>query len=99
MTCRPDNPPVNPELLAWLARELVSSNYDMKHIFRLILNSDAYQLSCIPATKDPKAEANFAFHPLRRMEAEVFIDAHRPDHRGKGRLFQHHPGALHVPAG
>jgi hypothetical protein len=72
---RPDNPPSNPELLAWLARELVSSNYDMKHIFRLILNSDAYQLSCIPAVNDPRDETNFAFHPLRRMEAEVLIDA------------------------
>jgi hypothetical protein len=72
---RPDNPPSNPELLAWLAHELVASNYDMKHIYRLILNSNAYQLSCIPATKDPRAEANFAYHPLRRMEAEVLIDA------------------------
>jgi len=72
---RPDNPPVNPELLAWLSRELVSSNYDMKHIFRLILNSDAYQLSCIPAANDPRGADNFAFHPLRRMEAEVLIDA------------------------
>jgi len=72
---RLDNPPVNPELLAWLSRELVSSHYDMKHIFRLILNSDAYQLSSIPETNDPRGEANFAYHPLRRMEAEVLIDA------------------------
>jgi len=72
---RPDNPPSDPQLLAWLARELVSSNYDVKHICRLILNSRAYQLSCIPATRDPKAAACFAYHPLRRMEAEVLIDA------------------------
>jgi len=72
---RPDNPPSNPELLTWLARELTSSNYDIKHIYRLILNSDAYQLSCIPATEDPRGGDNFAFHPLRRMEAEVLIDA------------------------
>lgn len=72
---RPDNPPSNPELLTWLARELTSSNYDMKHIYRLILNSDAYQLSSIPGTNDPRGESNLAFHPLRRMEAEVLIDA------------------------
>jgi hypothetical protein len=72
---RPDNPPSNPELLKFLARELVTSHYDMKHIYRLILNSDAYQLSCIPATTDPQGETNFAFHPLRRVEAEVLIDA------------------------
>jgi len=72
---RPDNPPVNLELLNWLAKEFVSSNYDTKHMFRLILNSDAYQLSSIPASSDPKAAANFAFHPLRQMEAEVLLDA------------------------
>jgi len=72
---RPDNPPSNPALLDWLAHELVSANYDMKHIYRLILNSNTYQLSSIPATKDPRAEANFAFYPVRRLEAEVLIDA------------------------
>jgi len=72
---RPDNPPSNQKLLAYLSRELISAHYDMKHIFRLILNSDAYQLSYIPATNDPRGADNFAFHPLRRMEAEVLIDA------------------------
>jgi len=72
---RPDNPPSNPELLAWLARELVSSNYDIKHIYRLILNSGAYQLSCISAMRSPAAEANFAFHSMRPLDAEVLIDA------------------------
>jgi hypothetical protein len=72
---RTDNPPSNPELLAFLAKEFVSSNYDVKHVYRLILNSRTYQLSSIPATQDPKALALFAYHPLRRVEAEVLIDA------------------------
>lgn len=72
---RADNPPCNPELLSWLAQELVSSNYDLKHLYRLILNSRTYQLSCIPATDKPEGEANFAFYPLRRLDAEVLIDA------------------------
>jgi hypothetical protein len=72
---RDDNPPVNPALLACLQRELVSSSYDLRRLFRLILNSQTYQLSSIPATAKPGAEANFAFYPLRRLEAEVFIDA------------------------
>ena len=72
---RADNPPSNPELLSWLARELVWAHYDMKHIFRLILNSNTYQLSSVASTNDPRGEANFAFHPARRMEAEVLIDA------------------------
>jgi hypothetical protein len=72
---RPDNPPGNPELLAYLEQELIASRYDMKHLFRLILNSKTYQLSSISRTKRPEAEANFASYPLRRLEAEVLIDA------------------------
>ena len=72
---RPDNPAVNPELLAFLERELVTARYDLKHICRLILNSQAYQLSSIPGTDRPEGEANFAHYALRRLEAEVLIDA------------------------
>jgi hypothetical protein len=72
---RPDNPPGNPELLAYLEQELVSSGYDLKHIYRLILNSKTYQLSSIPQTADANGAANFAFYPLRRLDAEVLIDA------------------------
>jgi hypothetical protein len=72
---RPDNPPSNPELLAWLEGELVASHYDLKHIYRLILNSSTYQLSSIPRSDKPEAAANFAAYPLRRLDAEVLIDA------------------------
>jgi len=73
---RPDNPPVNPELLEYLQRELIRSGWDLKHIFRLILNSRTYQFSCIPPPgRHPAAEANFAYYPLRRLDAEVLIDA------------------------
>jgi len=71
---RPDNPPSNPELLDWLAQELISARYDMKHIYRLILNSATYQRSCIPTTDNPKAAANFAYYPIHGIEAEVLID-------------------------
>ncbi len=72
---RPDNPPANPELLAYLEKELIASKYDLKHIYRLILNSSVYQLSSIPRSDKPEAAANFAFYPLRRLDAEVLIDA------------------------
>jgi hypothetical protein len=72
---RPDNPPRNPELLALLERELIAARYDLKHIYRLILNSKTYQLSSIPKTENPEGEAHFAYYPLRRLEAEVLIDA------------------------
>jgi hypothetical protein len=72
---RPDNPPANPELLAYLELQLVAEHYDLKALFRLILNSQTYQLSCVPRSDKPEAAANFAFYPLRRLDAEVLIDA------------------------
>jgi hypothetical protein len=72
---RPDNPPRNPELLAFLERELIAARYDLKHIYRLILNSKTYQLSSLPRTGHPEGGANFAYYPLRRLDAEVLVDA------------------------
>ena len=72
---RPDNPPSNPELLAFLEKELVGSGYNLRHIYRLIVTSKTYQLSSIPRSKNPEAAAQFAYYPVRRLEAEVLIDA------------------------
>ena len=72
---RPDNPPANPELLAFLEQDLIAARYDLKHLYRQILNSTAYQLSCVPRSDDPRREANFAQYSLRPLEAEVLIDA------------------------
>jgi hypothetical protein len=74
---RPDNsnPPSNPALLAYLEKEFINSRFDMKQLYRLILNSKTYQLSSMPRHKGPQAEANFATYPLRRLDAEVLIDA------------------------
>lgn len=72
---RPDNPPVLPELLELLANELIASDYDSRHLHRLILNSQTFQLSCIPESDDPQAGRYFASFPVRRLDAEVLIDA------------------------
>ncbi|MEW6071836.1 MAG: DUF1553 domain-containing protein [Planctomycetota bacterium] len=72
---RPDAPPANPALLAYLERELVASGWDLKHVLRLILGSRTYQLSAIPRSDHPQAAASFACYSLRRLEAEVLIDA------------------------
>lgn len=72
---REDNAPSNPELLAYLEKELISSGYDLKHLKRLIFTSTAYQFSSIARFKGPEARANFASYLLRRVEAEVLIDA------------------------
>ncbi|TWU65702.1 DUF1553 domain-containing protein [Crateriforma conspicua] len=70
-----DHPPSHPELLDWLAKELIDSGYDIKHLYRLILNSSAYGQSCVPKGDSQKAEKWFACYIPRRMDAEVLIDA------------------------
>ena len=72
---RDDNPPSDPELMSYLEKELVESKYDLRHIYRLILTSDAYQFSSVPHFSGPEAAANFASYPLRRLDAEILIDA------------------------
>ncbi|MHC4398439.1 MAG: DUF1553 domain-containing protein [Planctomycetota bacterium] len=73
--CRHDNPASNPELLAFLEKELVAARFDLKHVYRLILSSTTYQLSSAPKSRDPQAAAHFAYYPVRRLEAEVLVDA------------------------
>ncbi len=72
---RDDNPPVNPALLSYLEQELVAAKYDLKHLFRLILNSRTYQFTAVPSGDLAASEANFGSYALRRLDAEVLIDA------------------------
>ena len=72
---RADNPPANPELLAYLEKEMVKAKYDLRHIYRLILTSRTYQQSPIPRSDHPQAEAMFAHYIVRRLDAEVLVDA------------------------
>lgn len=78
---RHDNPAANPALLKYLAQELVAAQYDMKQLYRLILNSNTYQLACIPHSPASPTSAGsegaevFAFYSARRLDAEVLIDA------------------------
>ncbi len=71
---RDNNPPSNPALLACLEKEFIAARYDLKKLYRLILNSQTYQLSSAPKFTTPEAEANFASYSLRRLDAEVLID-------------------------
>jgi len=72
---RPDNPAWSPDLLSFLEKELINTGYDLKHIYRIILNSDTYQRSSMPMHGNAADEAGFSHYRLRRMDAEVLIDA------------------------
>jgi hypothetical protein len=72
---RETNPPSNPELLDYLAREFVEYKFDVKHIVRKILTSRVYQLSSDPTPENRDDRQNFARYYARRMYAEVLLDA------------------------
>lgn len=72
---RADNPPSHPDLIAHLEREFVRAGYDMKKLYRYIMTSGTYQLSSIPRGAHPAAARHFASYQVRRLEAEVLIDA------------------------
>jgi hypothetical protein len=72
---RPDNPAQNPELLDWLAQELIDHQYDMRHVYRLILNSQTYQRSSQPIAGNATDETSFSRYYIRQLDAEVLIDA------------------------
>ena len=65
--------PTHPELLEWLARDFVAHNYDMKHLQRLILTSEAYQRRTRPLA--PGTTPDFAAPLPRRMTAEQIVDS------------------------
>lgn len=72
---RPDNVASNPPLLDYLGEELTGADYDLRHLCRVILNSQTYQLACTHQTRDSLAAENFAYYRVRRLDAEVLIDA------------------------
>ena len=72
---RDDNPPSNPALLTYLAGELVRGGHDFKHMLRVITASRTYQASPVPRSASPEARILCAHYPVRRLDAEVLIDA------------------------
>lgn len=72
---RVTNPATIAPLLDELAAEFVKSNFDMKHVIRLICNSSTYQLSAAARDDNLAETQNHArFYP-QRLTAEVLLDA------------------------
>jgi hypothetical protein len=72
---RATNPPSNPELLDALAKDFIDHKLDMKHMCRVMLNSQVYQLSSEPNEHNKNDRQNFARYYGRRVISEVFLDA------------------------
>jgi hypothetical protein len=69
------NPASNPELLRYLARGFSDNGYDMKWLHREITRSRTYQLSWKPNTTNREDDRNFSHALIRRLPAEVAVDA------------------------
>ncbi len=77
--------PTHPELLDWLASEFIASGWDFKHLHRLIVTSETYQLSSLDsASSSQLATRNSQLDPdnrllwrmnARRAEGEVIRDS------------------------
>ena len=70
--------PTHPELLDWLASELVSQGWSLKKIHRLIMTSEAYQRSSEPNEADSKIDAGNRYlwrMNRQRVDAETLRDA------------------------
>jgi cytochrome c553 len=80
----PDNfgvlgePPSHPELLDWLAAEIIRSGWSIKHMHRLMVLSSTYRMASRPNPAADKGDPqNNLLHrmPIRRLEAECIRDA------------------------
>ncbi len=71
-------PPTHPELLDWLANRFVQGGWKLKDLHRLLMTSQAYQMSSSNTpeglAKDPNNDLYWRFDP-RRLSAEEVRDA------------------------
>lgn len=72
---RVSNPPSNPELIAALATKLTEYNYDMRKFVRDICTSQTYQRSTKVNDTNAGDKRNFSHAQVRRVRAEVLLDA------------------------
>jgi len=72
---RATNPASNEELLASLTADFVQHNFSLRHLAGTIMNSAAYQRSSRTLQENEKDEAFYSHYILKRLPAEVILDA------------------------
>jgi hypothetical protein len=72
---RDSNPPTNPQLLAALEKHFIDSQFNLKELVRIIVQSNTYQLSAIPNEFNAADGQNYSHYYPRRLQAEVMLDA------------------------
>lgn len=69
------NSATHPELLKELCDGFIANKYDLRWLHRTILNSRTYQQSSTPAKGAEADRTHYASFALRRLPAEVMLDA------------------------
>jgi hypothetical protein len=72
---RVSNPPSNGPLLDELGQRLASSGWDFRGLVRDIVTSQTYQRSCEVNDTNRLDDTNFSHAAVRRIRAEVLLDA------------------------
>ncbi|MCA8985040.1 MAG: DUF1553 domain-containing protein [Planctomycetaceae bacterium] len=72
---RAGNPPTNPDLLDYLTAEFVASDFNVRHMIRLICQSRTYQLSMVTNPWNEDDQINFSHARARRLTAEQLFDS------------------------
>jgi len=72
---RPTNPASNAPLFDYLSQDFASHGYDLKHLMRTILRSEAYQRSAIPVPGNARDTRCYAHYTFKRLGAEQMLDA------------------------
>jgi hypothetical protein len=68
--------PSHPELLDYLASQLMTHDYDLKHLARLIFSSHAYQRRPLTGIPETSLESRVFAGPVRRnLTAEQLVDS------------------------
>lgn len=69
------NPPTHPEVLALLTRELIDSDFDLKHVIRVICNTRTYQRSSLRVEGNESDSTLFSHGAVRVMRPEMLYDS------------------------
>ncbi len=72
---RSTNPPINPALLDALTADFIESKFDVRHLMRRIVTSEAYQRGGAANASNRHDELNFSRAVARRVPAEALLDS------------------------
>ena len=72
---RDTNPPSNQPLLDSMVRELIQSHYNLRHVMKLMVTSQTYQLASDTLTENAGDTRFYSHYYAKRLPGEVLSDA------------------------